>query len=168
MNKILPNRIQPEWYVLYTSPRAEKKVKERLDELNVTTYLPLHLAPSVWSDRIKMVEKPLFSSYLFVWCKEYELYALLRVYGVAQIVRYAGKPAVIRQREIDAIRRFLEEAAEHPLCEGEEVEILTGALKKISGKVRRIKKKYLLLYIEQLGATVAVDLLNVARLNRIR
>lgn len=163
MNKIVPN-----WYVLYTSPRAEKKVKERLDELNVENYLPLHHSPSVWSDRVKMVDKPLFNSYIFVRCKEYELRSLLHIYGVVQIVFYAGKPAVIRQQEIDAIRRFLEEAAEHSLCEGEEVEILTGALKNISGKVRRIKKNYLLLFIEQLGVTVAVDLSSVARVNRIK
>jgi len=160
--------MQPNWYVLYTSPRAEKKVKERLDELNIENYLPLHLSPSVWSDRVKMIDKPLFNSYIFVRCKEHELRALLRVYGVVQIVYYAGKPAIIRQKEIDAIRQFLEEAAKHPLCEGEEVEILTGALKNISGKIRKLKKNYLLLYIEQLGVSVAVNLSSVARVNRIK
>lgn len=156
------------WYVLYTSPRAEKKVKSRLDELGIDNYLPLHRSPSVWSDRVKMIDKPLFNSYVFVRCKEYELRSLLQVYGVSRIVYYTGKPAVVRPKEIDAIRLFLEEAAEHPLCEGEEVEILNGALKHISGKVRRVKKNYLLLFIEQLGASVAVNLVNVARVNRIR
>lgn len=156
------------WYVLYTSPRAEKKVKARLDDIGVDNYLPLHRSPSVWSDRVKMVDKPLFNSYIFVRCKEHELRPLLQVYGVARVVYYAGKPAVIRQKEIDAIRLFLAEAAEHSLCEGEEVEILNGALKNISGKVRKIKKNYLLLFIEQLGVTVAVDLSNVARVDRIK
>lgn len=156
------------WYVLYTSPRAEKKVKGRLDELAIENYLPLHRSPSVWSDRVKMIDKPLFNSYVFVRCKEYELRSLLQVYGVSRIVYYTGKPAVIRQKEIDAIRLFLEEAAEHSLCEGEEVEILNGALKNISGKVRKVKKNYLLLFIEQLGVSVAVNLSNVARVNRIK
>lgn len=156
------------WYVLYISPRAEKKVKTRLDEQGVENYLPLHRSPSVWSDRIKMIDKPLFNSYIFVRCKEYELRPLLLVYGVVRIVYYNGKPAVVRQKEIDAICQFLEEAAEHPLCEGDEVEILTGALKNISGKVRKIQRNYLLLFIEQLGTSVAVNLSRVARVNRIR
>ena len=148
------------WYVLYTSPRAEKKVKTRLDEMGVENYLPLHRSPSVWSDRVKIIDKPLFNSYVFIRCKEYELRSLLQVYGVTRIVYYMGKPAIIRQKEIDAIQLFLEEAAEHSLCEGEDVEILNGALKNISGKIRKIKKNYLLLFIEQLGVTVAVNLLD--------
>ncbi|MDR1747010.1 MAG: UpxY family transcription antiterminator [Tannerella sp.] len=157
------------WYVLYTKPRAEKRVKKRLDETGIeNSYLPLHRAPAVWSDRVRMVDKPLFPSYLFVLCKEAELRNLLQVYGVVRIVYYCGKPAKVRQREIDAIRQFLEQAVELPLCEGEEVEILAGAFKHISGKIRKVKKKYLMLYIEQLGSTVCVNLDKVARTNRLK
>jgi transcription antitermination factor NusG len=156
-----------QWYVLYTSPRAEKKVKERLDVMGKETYLPLHRTPRVWSDRVKMIDKPLFTSYLFIRCHESELRPLLTVYGVGRIVYYCGKPAIVRQREIDAIRLFLEEAVDCPLCEGDEVEILTGSLKHISGKIQRVKKKYLTLYIEPLGR-VCVNLSNVARVDRLR
>jgi transcription antitermination factor NusG len=162
------NREKPQWYVLYTTPRAEKKVKERLDEMKTECYLPLHRAPRAWSDRVKMIEKPLFSSYLFVKCTGAKLRSLLLVFGVTRIVYYCGRPAVVRQKEIDAIRLFLEQAIDLPLCAGEEVEILTGAMKHISGKIRKVKKKYLLLYIEQLGATVCVNLGSVARVNRLR
>ncbi|MDR1336111.1 MAG: UpxY family transcription antiterminator [Tannerella sp.] len=156
------------WYALYTLPRAEKKVKDRLDAMGKETYLPLHRAPRAWSDRVKMVDKPLFSSYIFVHCREGELLPMLRVYGVMRIVYYCGRAAVIRPQEIDAIRQFLEQAVEHPLCEGEEVEILAGSFKHISGKIRKIKKKYLVLYIEQLGSMVSVDLTKVARSNRLK
>ncbi len=154
--------IRPEdkeiWYVLYTSPRAEKQVKERLDKLGITNWLPLHRSPRVWSDRVKMVDVPLFSSYIFVKCKEYALRNLLTVYGVARIVYYNGKPAVIREKEIEVIRTFLEQASEHPLCPGDEVDIVCGAFKNISGKIKKIKKSYLVLFLEQLGATVCVKL----------
>jgi len=151
------------WYVLYTQPRAEKRVNERLQALVDECYLPLHKAPSVWSDRVKIVEKPLFSSYIFVRCCESELYPLLHVSGIVRVVFYCGKPAVIRPKEIAEIKLFLEQAANRKLCEGEEVEILCGAFKHISGKIRKIKKNYLMLYIEQMGSTVCVDLANVAR-----
>ncbi|MDR1456061.1 MAG: UpxY family transcription antiterminator [Tannerella sp.] len=157
------------WYALYTFPRAEKKVKDRLDAMEKETYLPLHRSPRVWSDRVKIIERPLIPSYIFVHCREAELQLLLReVYGVIRIVYYCGKPAVIRPQEIDAIRQFLELAAEHPLCEGEEVEILAGSFKHISGKIQEIRKKYLVLYIEPLGCTISVDLTKVARLDRLK
>jgi transcription antitermination factor NusG len=157
------------WYAFYTYPRAEKKVKDRLDAMGKETYLPLHRVPRAWSDRVKIIDKPLFSSYVFIRCREPELHLLLReVYGVIRIVYYCGRPAVIRPQEIDAIRQFLEQAAECPLCEGEDVEILAGAFKRVSGKIRKIKKKYLVLYIEALGSMVSVDLTKVARVNRLK
>ena len=154
------------WFVLYTTPRAEKRVKERLDMDGVESYLPLHRCPRVWSDRVKLVDIPLFNSYIFVKCKAYELFSLLRMSGVVRIVFYDDKPAILRQSEIDAIKRFLEEAKEKVLCTGDEVEILTGCLKRRSGTIVKIKKKYLVLHIEQLTATVCVNTENVAPLNR--
>lgn len=157
-----------DWYVLYTKARAEKQVKERIDLLGVECWLPLHRAPRVWSDRVKMVDVPLFSSYVFVRCADSVLRDLLRVYGVARIVFYNQKPAVVRQREVDAINAFLEQAAEHPLCLGDEVEILCGAMKHVSGKIRKIKKNHLILFLEQLNATVCVKLDNVAHVDRLK
>ena len=156
------------WYALYTSPRAEKSVHEKLVQQGIDCYLPLHRTPRVWSDRIKIVEMPLFRSYLFVKCNASEIYQLPKIYGVARIVFYDGKPAVIRQKEIDAIRLFLREASGKVLAAGDEVEILTGAMKKISGKIMRIKKKYLVLHIEPLAATVCVNMDSVAPVNRIK
>lgn len=158
----------PNWYALYTAARAEKQVKERIDALGVECWLPLHRTPRVWSDRVKMVDIPLFSSYVFVKCPEYAVRELLKVYGVSRIVFYCGKPAVIRQKEIDAVKAFLEQASEHPLCAGEEVEILCGAMKHVSGKIKKIKKNHIILYLEQLGATVCVNLDTVARVDRAK
>lgn len=127
----------------------------------------MHRTPRVWSDRVKMVDIPLFSSYIFVRCSDPVLRTLIQVYGVSRIVYYNGKPALVRQQEIDAIKAFLEQASEHALVPGDEVEILCGAMKHVSGKVKKIKKNHLLLYLEQLGATVCVKLDDVARVNRL-
>lgn len=156
-----------QWFVLYTSPRAEKQVAERLKAAGVDCWLPLHKSPRVWSDRVKIVDMPLYNSYVFVKSYEADLRKLLTIYGVSKIVYYDGKPAVVRQDEIDGIRQFLEKASAHELCQGEEVEILCGAMKHVSGKVKMIKKNYLVLFIEQLGATVCVNLADVARTRKL-
>ncbi|MDR2232642.1 MAG: UpxY family transcription antiterminator [Tannerella sp.] len=156
------------WYALYTTPRAEKKVNERLQMMGVECYLPLHKSPRVWNDRVQVVDIPLFTSYIFVRCSEPELRNLLHVDGIVRIVFFCAKPAIIRQKEIEAIRQFLEQAANRELCVGEEVEILSGALKKVSGKIQKIKKHYLYLTIEQIGLTVCVKIANVAPVKRIK
>lgn len=153
----------PEWFVLYTYPRAEKQVEERLLSQGFDAWLPLHRTPRAWSDRVKYVDMPLFNSYIFVHATQPELYTISRTYGVARVVYYDNKPAVVRQSEIDAIKEFLQVADSRELMPGDEVEILCGALKCISGKVRKVRKRYVMLYIEQLGATVCVDVEKVAR-----
>ena len=155
------------WYVLYTSPRSEKRVKEQLEWKGVACFLPLHRCPRVWSDRIKMVDIPLFNSYIFVKCLAREVMPLVYLYGVIKVVLYNGQPAIIRQSEIDAIQAFLEQAKEKTLCTGDEVQILTGFMKKKIGKIVKIKKKYLLLHIEQLEATVCINTESVTSVNRL-
>ncbi|MDL2278943.1 UpxY family transcription antiterminator [Parabacteroides sp. OttesenSCG-928-G07] len=164
----MENNIHKQWYVLYTSPRAEKKVQERLVAQEVECWLPLHRSPRVWSDRVKLVDVPLYNSYIFVYCHESELSRFLRIYGVARIVYYAGKPAVVRQKEIDAIKEFLAEASGRTLIVGDEVEILRGGLKNVSGKIKKIKRNQIFLYLEQLGVTVSVKTDDIAPTNRIK
>lgn len=159
---------EPNWYALYTQPRAEKRVKEKLDLNGIECYLPLHRSPRVWSDRVKMVDLPLFNSYIFVKCRESEIFQMNKINGVVRIVFYDGKPAKISQKEIDAIQMFINEAAGKALCKGDEVEILTGSMKNRSGKIIRIKKKYIVLHIQQLTATVCVNTESVAPLKRVR
>jgi len=65
--KTLKNNILEEkWYALYTRPRAEKLVFQRLIEEGIETFLPLQKTYRMWSDRKKLIEKPLLSSYVFV------------------------------------------------------------------------------------------------------
>ena len=58
------------WYVLYTKHRNEKKVAQRLSEAGYTVYCPLQKVRRQWSDRTKVVEEPLFKSYLFIQIEE--------------------------------------------------------------------------------------------------
>ena len=156
------------WFTLYTKPRFEKRVQKELELNGVVCYLPLHRTPRVWSDRVKLVDMPLFNSYIFVKSKESEIRSLVRTTGVVRVVFYNGKPAVIREQEIEAIKKFIEVAAGKALCAGDEVEILAGSMKNKSGKIVKVNKKYLILCIEQFAATVCVNTESVASINRIK
>jgi transcription antitermination factor NusG len=156
MNKRLAN--SEKWYVLYTAPRAERQVAQRLKKEGITTFLPLHLSPRRWSDRIKLIEIPLFSSYIFIHAAELLLHRAITVQGVSHVVYYDGKPAVVRESEITAIRQFLEQARAKELNyqPDEKVLIACGPLKNISGKIKKIGKTHIVLHLEQIGLTVTV------------
>lgn len=151
---------KPAWFVLYTAPRSEKKACERLMAQGVEAYLPLHATPRVWSDRVKIVEMPLFTSYIFVYVPEYKLRDLLNIYGVVRIVYYNGAPARIRESEIKAIKEFVEKSKAQVVSFDldEEVQVAVGPFKDKTGKIIKIGKEYLVLHIEQLGMTAAVKL----------
>ncbi len=154
------------WYVLYTSARAEKQVELRLKKEGIDVFLPLHLSPRRWSDRIKMIEVPLFPSYIFVRTSDPELRKLLMIPGVSRIVFYSGSPAVVKEKEIQAIRDFLGQVRSRELnfSIDDEVLIACGPLKDISGKIKKIGKNQYLLHLEQLGLTVHVGVDQVIKI----
>jgi transcription antitermination factor NusG len=97
------------WYALYTKPRWEKKVHSLLTEKKIESYCPLNKVRKKWSDRIKVVEEPLFKSYVFVRVNEEEQTKVRLTSGVMNFVYWQGKPAIIPAKEIDTIRKFLNE-----------------------------------------------------------
>ena len=97
------------WLAVYTRPRWEKKVNQLLKEKGVESYCPLNKVRRKWSDRVKIVEEPLFKSYVFVKVNEADRAAVRMTAGAINFVYWGGKPAIIKEKEIAAIRKFLDE-----------------------------------------------------------
>ncbi len=95
------------WKVLYLYTNYEKKVYAALTRMEVESYLPLYLVESKWSDRTKILEKPLFPNYLFVRPADNRMYELLNVHGVVRYVAFDGKAAVVPDYDIQQIRSLL-------------------------------------------------------------
>jgi transcription antitermination factor NusG len=155
-----------EWLAVYTKSRTEKKVADRLlQRENIEAYCPFRRVLKQWSDRKKWVDEPLFNSYVFVHVDAHERSRVLFDPGVIQYVYWLGKPAIIRDEEIEAIRRFLDE---HPSAEarklnlapGTPVSIKAGPMKGREGVVRRTEKNHVLVEIPSIGFEL------VARINK--
>ena len=97
------------WYAVYTKPRWEKKIAKKLDERGIENYCPLNKVVRQWHDRKKLIEEPLFTSYVFVCITAAEQLEVRKTDGVINFIYWLGKPAVIRPNEIEAIRDFLED-----------------------------------------------------------
>ena len=70
------------WLAVYTRPRWEKKVNQLLSEKGVENYCPLNKVRRKWSDRVKVVEEPLFKSYVFVRIGENEKWEIKKINGI--------------------------------------------------------------------------------------
>ncbi len=121
------------WYAVYTTPRAEKKVSLRLEQQGISHYLPMTKTLRQWSDRKKMVESPLFGSYLFVHIHEADYYRVLNTNGVVRYVTFDGKAAEIPAYQIEIVKRLLHESVEMEVCSepigiGDPVEVMAGPL----------------------------------------
>lgn len=105
------------WYAVYTKPRWEKKVAKLLDEKGVENYCPLNKVVKQWSDRKKVVMEPIFKSYVFVRVEDKDKFELKNISGILNFVYWLGKPAIVRDEDIDTIRKFLNEFGEVTVSE---------------------------------------------------
>jgi transcription antitermination factor NusG len=131
------------WYALYTKPRWEKKVHRVLQLKGVESYCPLNKVRKKWSDRIKVIEEPLFKSYLFVRLDEAEKTEVRYVDGVLNIVYWNGKPAVVKDEEIIEIKKFMSEYEDVQVKKldvkpADKVVINQGVMMGSSGMVSRV------------------------------
>ncbi len=144
------------WYAVYTKPRWEKKVAELLTKKNIENYCPLNRVRKQWADRKKTVEEPLFTSYVFVRVTEQEQVQLRNTDGVINLVYWIGKPAIIKNEEIEIIRRFLSEHKHVSLEKtsvkvDDLVQVISGALMNYEGKVASVMTKTVKVLLPSLG-----------------
>jgi len=100
---------EKKWYVVYTRPRWEKKVAGILLAKGIEHYCPLNKVVKQWSDRKKIVLEPLFKGYVFVKIPESLKWDIKNIDGILNYVYWLGKPAIVKEEEIDTIRKFLKE-----------------------------------------------------------
>jgi transcription antitermination factor NusG len=131
------------WYAVYTKPRWEKKVNHLFQAQGIESYCPLNRVRKKWSDRMKWVEEPLFKSYVFVRINLKDMTRVRMVDGVLNFVYWLGKPALVKDVEIEDIRRFMKEYSEVEVQTIElkpdmPVLIRTGVLMDKEAKVKRV------------------------------
>jgi transcription antitermination factor NusG len=157
------------WYTVYTKPRWEKKVYGLFLERNIEAYCPLNRVRKKWSDRVKWVEEPLFKSYVFVKVSDEERSLVRLVNGVVNFVYWLGKPAVVKDKEIETIRKFLGEYTDvrvEPLDlrKDSKITIRRGVFMDKEAKVVKVLNNKVQVVIESLGYSLiaVIDRSNAA------
>jgi len=95
------------WHVVYTKPKWEKKVDTYFEQKGIESWCPTQKKERQWTDRKKIIEEPLFKSYVFVKVSKEEHSNVLNTMGVVRFLYFEKKPAIIRDNEIELIRKYL-------------------------------------------------------------
>jgi transcription antitermination factor NusG len=153
-----------QWYILYTAPRAEKTVRKSLTEQNFETYLPVSTAVNTWKNRQKkIIETPLFPSYIFALGREKDLLQISQLPKVVTYLRNGSRPSTISQKEIDQIKGLIslqtELSVEPDIEPGDRVKITTGPLTGYEGILQKRKgKDFFGIQLKDLNRTIFIQL----------
>lgn len=148
------------WFALYTRPKNEKKVAFCLEKIGIEAYCPMITQVKQWSDRKKKVEIPLINSYVFVKINDLDRHRVFEVPGVVRYLFWLGKPAIIQEHEILALKDSLNEIVSSVEVEG----LKTGDVLTISkgpfigkeGVVSQIEKNKIRLVLKELGVLITI------------
>jgi transcription antitermination factor NusG len=92
------------WFVVRTRPRWEKRVNLLLTEKGIETFCPLLKVKNQWSDRVRIIEKPLLKSYVFVKINDSQLTDVRLTEGVINFVYRNGKLVIVKEKSIKGIK----------------------------------------------------------------
>lgn len=156
------NQKAKQWYAVYTRPRWEKKVARELEKKGIDYYCPLNKVYRQWSDRKKVILEPLFGSYVFVRIYDLEQLPIRKTDGVINFVYWLKRPAVIREEEIDVIKKFLNEYENIQIEKSvvnlnDQVKILKGPLMERIGNVFEIREKTIKIWLPSLGYNISAE-----------
>lgn len=152
------------WYALYTKPRWEKKIDASLTKKNIESWCPLQKIEKQWTDRKKIIEEPLFKSYIFVHIANSERSKVFQTDGILNFVYYLGKPAIIKEAEINLIKQYLLEKdvkisliSKEGFEESTKIRVNHGVFMGKVGTVLKNMKKKIFVKLESLGQVMVVE-----------
>jgi transcriptional antiterminator RfaH len=150
------------WFVIYTKANQEIKVTEQLNKIGISCYCPTVTIIKQYSDRKKKILKTLIPSYVFVLIEEGRRNDIFSVFGVARYMFWLGKPAVVREKEIELMKKYLngefQSVSLTNFTKGQLHKISEGVFAGKIGRVIEIQKNKIKLQLESLGMIVTLKL----------
>ncbi len=175
VNQLHPTEAR--WFAVYTRYKREKMVARRLTERGIRHYLPLQKLTRHYTRKIKHVELPLISCYIFVQITKPEYVPVLEDTDVVQFVRFRKNLIAIPEREIDILRRVVGEGIEveaTPIDSradiGDEVELIGGHLTGLHGLlVEREGDRRVVIELDNMGYALRMqvppEMINLVKKN---
>ncbi len=132
------------WYALMVRTGREATVRGLLTRRGIQAFLPVFRIETRWSDRRKILERPVFPSYLFARFRADARLPILQVPHVLHILGDARGPVAVPDEQIGTVQRLVETPAVPVvpwmyLHSGDRVLVERGPLAGLEGLVVRTK-----------------------------
>jgi transcription antitermination factor NusG len=162
-------QVKPEvkqWHVIYTKSKWEKKVEDLLMQQGFDSWCPVEKKERYWTDRKKIIDVPLFRSYVFVKTSKEDYAKVLSTMGVVNFLYFERKPAIIRDVEVEEIRKYLGLATKSTSIEiidltnlppQTKVAINQGLFMKRKGEVIKASKHNIFVRLESIYMVMIVE-----------
>lgn len=152
------------WFAVRVRSNYEKPVSAVLRSKGFEEFVPVYRSRREWSDRIKVLDLPLFPGYLFCRIDLDKRLPLLTTPGFLYLVGKGRTPEPVDDREILAIRSIVHSglpALPWPaLAVGQKVRLKRGPLRGIEGIVTKVADQhriYVNAMLLQRSVSVQVD-----------
>lgn len=158
-----PEAKQVAWYAIYTRSQQERLVEQGLRAKGYQSFSPFYRTLRRWWDRTKVLDMPLFPSYVFCEMDPNVRLPVLTTPGVVFIVGNGKVPKPIDETEIQSIRAMLNSGLSvQPwqfLKAGHKVRIQAGPLAGAIGRLVRARdRRRLVVSVSLLQRAVSVEL----------
>jgi len=156
------------WYAVYTQSRAEKKVTHRLEEEGLEAFLPLQKCVRKWTDRKKIIDKPIISSYVFVKIRKGDFSKVIRIFGVVKFIMLDGEPVKIPEEQIVNLKILSNSdvdvmVSHETFLKGDLVEVLYGSLAGLKGElIQTGNKRKVVMRVISSDLNLTVDIQTIA------
>lgn len=160
---VLPSkRIEKQWFVLYTKPRNEKKLAERLQQNGIECYCPVRTEVRQWSDRKKKIKVPILPSMILVYIEDNKRSEVFNDSAAIRFLYELGKPAVVRDVEVESLKASLQKnIAKHEverLQPGQRIDMESLGFAKVKGTVQYVKENACWVVLDGVGYVVKMQL----------
>lgn len=138
MSQLYLDDTEPRWFAVYTRYKREKMVHKRLRERGIHTYLPLQHVTRHYTRKVKHLELPLISCYIFTKITKESYVPVLEDPDVVKFVRTAKDLIAIPEEQIEVLRRIVGEGVDVAVATdefrvGDDVEVIGGQLTGLKG-----------------------------------
>jgi transcription termination/antitermination protein NusG len=134
------------WFALRVRPNYEKPVATALRGKGFQEFLPLVRSRRQWSDRVKIMDLPLFPGYLFCRLNLEERMPLVTTPGFLYLVGVGKNPEPVDESEIAAIQSVVRSGLPvtpwPSLMVGQKVQLQHGPLRGLEGVLTKIANQH--------------------------
>jgi len=151
------------WFAVYTKYKAEKYVCESLAAKGIHAYVPLISETKRYTRKIKTYSKPLINCYVFVKILKDEYTRVLETEYALRFLKIRNDLIAIPESEINLLKRIVGEVndfeTDYEYAEGQDVEIISGNLTGIKGRLIKKESKYnFLIQLESIGIQMRIQI----------